>query len=238
MQEHPPRISERDAVEATHHALDLPTLLYREAWPEERRAIRAGWRLVIGPPGTRSAADEVVIELELGMSDPACGALFGTGAHPTTRLALALLEERIQGGERVLDVGTGTGVLALAAVRLGARAALAVDTDPLCVLAARANARLNGLESAVRVREGSVEAADDAPYDAVLANLLAPALIDLAPDLGRLTRGGGFLIVSGVAAARAAEVESALRAAGLRRRAERLAGDWRAFGFARGGDLL
>jgi ribosomal protein L11 methyltransferase len=217
---------------------DPHPLLYREAWPEERRPLRVGRTLLIGPPGTRGAASDRVIELDLGASDPSEGALFGTGAHPTTRLALELLEERLRGGERVLDVGAGTGVLALAAVRLGAGAALAVEIDPLCALAARSNVRLNGLEAAIRVREGSVEAADDGPYDAVLANLLAPAIIELAPELARLTRHGGFLILSGVIAARAAAVAAALCEAGLFREAERRAGDWRACLYARQGDSL
>ena len=112
---------------------------------------------------------------------------------------------------------------------------LAVDTDPLCALTARANVRLNRLEAVVGVQEGSVEAVADGPYEGVLANLLAPTILRMAPDLARLT--GRFLIVSGVNAARARDVQAALEAEGLRRQAERAAGDWRALVFTRGGNL-
>jgi ribosomal protein L11 methyltransferase len=215
---------------------DAPSLFYREEWPADRRPIRVGRTLVIGPPGTGvvTGPGDRAIELDLGVSDPSQGVLFGTGAHPTTRLMLDLLGEWLNEGERVLDAGTGTGVLALAAARLGASDALAVDTDPLCALAARANVRLNRLEAIVRVQEGSVEAVADGPYDGVLANLLAPAIIAMAPDLARLA--GRFLIVSGVTATRALDVHAALEGKGLRREAERATGDWRALVYTRGGN--
>jgi ribosomal protein L11 methyltransferase len=85
-----------------------------------------------------------------------------------------LLEERMRGGERVLDVGTGSGILALSAARLGAREVLAVDVDPAALNCARANVALNDLAGTLRAREGSVDAVDDAPYDLAVANILAP----------------------------------------------------------------
>jgi len=118
MQEHPPRISERDAVEATHHALDLPTLLYREAWPEERRAIRAGWRLVIGPPGTRSAADEVVIELE---------------EQHAVRRALATLDERCRTLLTLLFYSAEPPSYAAIAAKLGTREGSIGPTRARCL---------------------------------------------------------------------------------------------------------
>jgi ribosomal protein L11 methyltransferase len=196
---------------------------WAEAWKAFYRPLRIGRTLVIKPSWeTFMAADgDRVIELDPGMA-------FGTGAHPTTQLCLALLEERVSPGDRVLDLGCGSGILALAAARLGARDVLALDVDPVAVAAARENARANGLSDLVRVAEGSVETAGGAPCDLVVANILADVIIDLARDLSRLVRNDGLLIASGIIADRAADVIASLVALGFRVEEERAQGDWRA----------
>ena len=161
--------------------------------------IRAGRRLWIVPTWHAALeADAVNIAL-----DP--GAAFGTGSHPTTRLVLAWLEREVRGGERVLDYGCGSGILAIAAMKLGAARAVAVDIDPLALEAARYNASANAV---------AVEAlAADAPLalqaDLTVANILANPLRMLAPLLASHTRPGGRIALSGVLAGQAGEVLAA-----------------------------
>lgn len=196
---------------------------WAEAWKRFYHPLRVGRTLVIKPsweefsprPGDR------VIELDPGMA-------FGTGAHPTTQLCLALLEERVTPGDRVLDLGTGSGILAIAAATLGAASVLALDLDPIAVAAARENADRNGVGTRVAVVEGSTEAAGDVPFDLIVANILADVIRDLAADLARLTRPGGLLIASGIIADRAADVAAALSAAGFAIQEERADQEWRA----------
>lgn len=137
---------------------------------------------------------------------------FGTGHHETTTACLAALQEIDVQGKDVLDVGTGTGVLALAAKQLGARQVLAVDTDPAAVEAATGNARANGL--LVEVRQGSTEVAPG-HYDVVAANLDTRTVCELARALCARLADDGILVVSGVSRARVPEAAEALSAAGL-----------------------
>jgi ribosomal protein L11 methyltransferase len=133
------------------------------------------------------------------------GLAFGTGTHPTTRLCLKWLDANLRGGERVLDYGCGSGILGIAAMKLGAAAATGVDIDPLALLAARHNAMQN------QVTMEFVAAGDATPQaaDIVLANILANPLKLLAPLLARATRGGGRILLSGVLEHQAREVQDA-----------------------------
>ena len=154
---------------------------------------------------------------------------FGTGLHPTTRLCLAALEPLADDGRlagaRVLDVGCGSGILAIAAVRLGAAAALGVDTDPIAVEATSANARRNRLGRRIRAREGSLPSGEP-PFDVVLANLIAGVLVPLAGALRDELRPGGTLLASGIFIDREAEVGDAFEAAGLELTGRRAEGEW------------
>jgi ribosomal protein L11 methyltransferase len=165
--------------------------------------IRAGKRLWIVPTW-HAAPDPAALNLIL---DP--GAAFGTGSHPTTRLVLAWLEREVRGGETVLDYGCGSGILAIAAMKLGAAAAIGVDIDPLALEAARYNASANAVALDVR--------AADAPLaleaDITVANILANPLRMLAPLLASRTRPGGRIALSGILAAQAGEVTRAYEAA-------------------------
>lgn len=151
------------------------------------------------------------------------GMAFGTGHHPTTRLCLRALQRSDLRGRSVLDVGTGSGILAIAAARLHATRVVAVDTDPDAVAAARGNVRANDV--AVEVRRGSVGVADG-PSDLVLANLTTGTVIDLADQLVGAARR--TLIVSGIGVARLDEARDALRAAGTGPAEVETEGEWAA----------
>ena len=164
------------------------------------------------------------------------GLTFGTGAHATTRLCLTALEGLVRGGERVLDLGCGSGILSVAALRLGAGSALAVDIDDKCRDAARENAGLNGigperLDILVGnlLTDEAVAAKIGGGYDVVLANIVADVIIALAPRVRGLLNPGGTFLCSGVIEGRTAEVEAALAASGLEVLERREDGGWYAF---------
>ena len=133
------------------------------------------------------------------------GLAFGTGSHPTTRLCLEWLRETIAGGETVLDYGCGSGILAIAAARLGAGAVSGVDLDPQAILASRANAAANGVDGRFDEPDGLARAT----YDVVVANILANPLMLLAPALAARVAPGGRIALSGILAAQAEDVAAA-----------------------------
>jgi ribosomal protein L11 methyltransferase len=161
-----------------------------------------GERLWVGPswkePPPRTDA---VVRLDPGLA-------FGTGSHPSTRLALRFLERHVQGGERVLDYGCGSGVLAIAAAKLGAAHVDAIDVDAEALQTATANARAND----VTVRVAAPDALAPALYDLVVSNILAQPLILLAPLLAARTAVGGRIALSGILENQAAEVTGAYAA--------------------------
>lgn len=152
---------------------------------------------------------EVAIRLDPGMA-------FGTGLHPTTRGCLRLLQEVLPMPADVLDVGSGSGVLALAALRLGAKRAVCLDTDPLAVEATRNNAEANALGDRVEARLGTLSSSPrEGAYELVLANLVASVLVELAERLAAHVEASGTLLASGIIQPRVAEVAGALVAAGF-----------------------
>ena len=184
-----------------------------ETWKRGLRPVVVSPRLVVRPPFAPFALApgqrEVVIEPRQA---------FGTGAHASTALALAGLDAALATGAaaRALDVGCGSGVLALAALRLGARRALACDVDPLAVREALDNAQRNGLAGRLAVYAGTLGASRAGDFDLVLANLLRSELAPLLPELvGRLRRGGA-LVLSGLLVAERAWAERALEGLGAR----------------------
>jgi ribosomal protein L11 methyltransferase len=152
---------------------------------------------------------------------------FGTGLHPTTRLCLEAVEARADRGPlgRALDVGCGSGILSIAAVKLGATRALGVDIDPIAIEATLANARHNRVGKRVRARAGSVPSGEG-PFDLVLANLIAGLLVELADALAAELVPGGTLIASGIFVDREPEVRRALEGAGLQLTGRRQETDW------------
>ncbi len=179
------------------------------AWQHRSEPIRvADGRLVVALPWAEYDRDATPIAVEI---DP--GGAFGGGNHPTTKLLLEVLVARLRGGERVLDVGCGSGVLAVAAVRLGAAEALGIDIDPAAVIATRANAVRNALGDQVSAQATPLR---DLPakYDAIVANIGLDVLVGMAPDLEVRLAPGGWLALSGVSPAQ----ESRLMAAFARLR--------------------
>jgi ribosomal protein L11 methyltransferase len=181
-------------------AVDLAAAL--DAWRPYARAVTVGDRLVVRPPWVPPGAAPAVAEVVV---DP--GRAFGSGAHPSTRLALVALVDLVQGGERVLDVGCGSGVLALAALALGAAGAVGVDIDPAARQATAANAARNGMSDRITVLDAIGGVADR--FRLVVANLLLPDHLALASAIGGAVEPGGLLVVSGVLDGQRAAVESA-----------------------------
>lgn len=197
---------------------------WANAWKAFYGIQRVGERTVIKPSWLEYAPKEgdIVLDLDPGMA-------FGTGLHPTTRLCLTALERYIRPGMNILDLGTGSGILAISAAKLGGPTTriAALDTDRIAVEATEQNVERNGLATQVAVGQGSSDAArDHGPYDLVVANILASVIIELSRSLHALLESGGMLISSGIFIDRGEAVVDALTKAGLPVRERVQEGDW------------
>lgn len=195
---------------------------WAESWKQYYAPISLG-RVTIVPAWQSYAPreGEVIVRMDPGMA-------FGTGTHETTRLVISLLEKHLTGGERVLDVGTGSGILAICARKLGAASCAAYDIDPVAVRVARDNCRENGcpeIEVGTSDLLHGVSLAGG-PFDLCLANIVAEILCRMAPDLGAYLSPDATVIVSGVVAEKAALVEAAMTAAGFTRTDTATLSDW------------
>jgi ribosomal protein L11 methyltransferase len=185
---------------------------WANAWKEHYRPIRVGRKVVVRPPWQEyePEGDDIVVELDPGMA-------FGTGTHPSTRLCLLGLEEEIEPGDRVFDIGTGSGILAIAAAKLGASQIDAVDIEPIAVRSTRENADRNGVGARIRVAEGG--AGPDQPftgtYNLVIANIIARVLIEIAGGVTSSVNEGGTLILAGIIESREPAVREAYEQLGL-----------------------
>ncbi len=198
----------------------VPPRDWSRAWREGFEALVLPGPLVVRPgfvaPPPEERAGTPVVRIEPGQA-------FGTGTHESTRLVLELLAGPLApqlAGSRVLDVGTGTGVLALAALRLGARRAVAIDLDPRATREARANARCNRLADRLELVSAGVEALRESPFDLVLANLLRREMEPILPALGARLAESGRLVLSGLLDEDLPSLAAGLAAAGLERLAE------------------
>ncbi len=190
----------------------VPAQDWSERWKQGLEPIRVAGSLCVRP----SFAAEPGPELAQLVIDP--GQAFGTGGHASTHLALewiARLAPGLSPGARVLDVGCGTGVLGLAALRLGLCRAVALDLDPLATAAARANATVNGLADRLVVLLGPLDALRPAAFELVVANLLRSEMLPLLPGLAARTATRGCLVLSGLLAAEAQPVKEACAGLGL-----------------------
>ena len=185
---------------------------WETAWKAHFSLLRIGQHLVIRPSWVeyQEEPEDVVIDLDPGMA-------FGTGYHPTTRMCLTFLERRVSPGMIILDLGTGSGILAVAAFRLGAAQTIGIDVDPIAVKVARSNCRANGLGKAVTLLRGSLPH-DKVPAescDMVVANISAKVIQEKANQILRVLRPGGTFTASGVIRQQAPEVANALASVGF-----------------------
>jgi ribosomal protein L11 methyltransferase len=186
---------------------------WAHAWKKHYQVLRVGQRIIVKPSWQTYTPrpNDIVIELDPGMA-------FGTGLHPSTRLCLVALEEHLSPGMGVLDVGTGSGILAIAAAKLGAGPVLALDIDPVAVEAARANVAANKVEHIVSVEPGSWPALEpqDQAFDIVLVNILAETIVELLGEgLIRCLKEPGLIVVSGLIESQEAMVVEALGVQGV-----------------------
>lgn len=182
---------------------------WANGWKAFYHAMTLGSRLAICPSWETIDTDRVVLKLDPGMA-------FGTGTHETTSLCLEALDEFVCGGERMLDIGTGSGVLAIGALLLGAASAEGVDIDEMCVRTAAENAALNGVDGRFIAKAGNLSDKASGTYDIITANIVANAIISLSPAVKPLLAPGGLFIASGIIDEREQEVAAAIEAAGLK----------------------
>jgi ribosomal protein L11 methyltransferase len=196
---------------------------WANAWKEYFFVHRVGERTVIVPSWRQAdyepRADDVVLLLDPGMA-------FGTGLHPTTRLCLRAVEECVRPGMRVLDVGAGSGILAIAAARLGASVVEAVEIEPVAAGVCQQNVERNGVAGVVHVTSGTLSSAPRERYDLILANITIATLLQLHPLLAEHLSTDGVAVLSGVLAERADELLAALLQAGWRHRRTEQEQDW------------
>lgn len=219
---------------------------WANAWKQHYSILRVGERTVVVPSWLEyePKPDDIVISLDPGMA-------FGTGLHPTTQLCLRLLEHYAKPGLRTLDLGTGSGILAIAAAKLGAGPVLAIDNDPVAAQVAAENVQANQIAHAVTAAEGSLgagqrmghwltgdfgedaqqlegetSATDTLQFDLIAANLIAKVLVILANDLAAALVPGGILVSSGIIDTKEADVTEAFTAAGLRQLERHSEGEW------------
>lgn len=212
----------------------LPEPVFRElqeqdwatAWREHFHPIRVGQRFLIVPTWlvdqVEVGPDLVPIVLNPGMA-------FGTGLHPSTRLCLAALERYVHPGDAMLDVGSGSGILSIAAARLGASTILALDVDPVAVTATRENSQRNGLAALIEARQGSLPEADERPegWQVIVVNILAEVIVELLEQgMARLLAAAGRLILGGIIEPHLVEVVAALSRHGLKVRERMQEEEW------------
>ncbi|MGI5854089.1 MAG: 50S ribosomal protein L11 methyltransferase [Bacillota bacterium] len=194
---------------------------WASAWKQHFKSQQVGKKLMVVPSWEQAdeSTDNINIYLDPGMA-------FGTGAHPTTRRCLQVLEDHIHGNEVIYDVGTGSGILAIAAAKLGAAKIIGIDLDPVAIGIARENVAFNKVSDKVTIREGDLLSVGGEPAGGVIANIIADAIIMLAPDVPGHLVPGGFFLAAGIIEGRRDETLRAIAEAGLKIREIHQDGEW------------
>lgn len=181
------------------------------AWKKYYHPVKISEQITIVPTWeeyTPVSSDEKIIELDPGMA-------FGTGTHPTTILCIQALEKRVKPGMHIIDVGTGSGVLTIAAAKYGAEEILALDLDEVAVNSAKINCKLNKVHDKVTIKQNDLLKGVEAEADIIVANILAEVIVRFTDDVERLLKPGGLFISSGIIKQKRAEVEEAIVNSGL-----------------------
>ena len=204
---------ESNKIEAKIEVLGTNEEEWSTAWGKYYKPTPIGHRMVVVPSWEEYEAKEgeIIIDMEPGMA-------FGTGTHETTRLCAELLEENIKSGDYLLDVGSGSGILAICASKLGAAKCAACDIDPVAVRTEVENAERNdchNIDCYVSDLLSDVKLIDGKLFDVVTANIVADIIIRMAPDIGKFIREGGYLIASGIIEEREAEVDAVVTKCGF-----------------------
>ena len=191
------------------------------AWKQYYKPVPIGPRVIIKPSWEELdlASDKVVVELDPGMA-------FGTGTHSTTVMCLEFLQEYSLEGKKVLDLGCGSGILSIAAAKLGAREVLALDYDPVAVKVAAQNVAHNGLNALVKVQQSNLFALAEGEYDIVVANIIARIIIEAMPEVKTHLAPNGIFITSGIIHEKLGGVLAAIAEHGLVVIEQRTQGEW------------
>ncbi len=191
-----------------------------DVWKKHFRPIHLG-KIVVVPEwiGYAAAPEEEVVLLDSNMA-------FGTGEHETTAMCIELMQKYLKAGDDVLDVGCGSGILGIAAAKLGAKSCRLTDIDPVAVASSRHNAQKNGVEDRVTVAESDLVEGDGRKADLILANITAEILVHLAPAVPAHLKKGGTVVLSGILPDRMDRVKTAFGAAGLSAAEEETRGEW------------
>lgn len=194
---------------------------WAENWKKSYKPFRLGRHIVIKPGWEEYSPDtgDKIITIDPGLA-------FGTGTHETTGMCVALVEENVRPGMTAMDIGTGTGILAIAAAHMGAKSVLASDIDEMAVKVAKENVEINGFSDVITCKAGNLLDVAEGPVDVVIANIIADVIINICGEVRQFVKPGGMFICSGIAQDREEDVVTALKKAGYGKLDIRRNGEW------------